>query len=201
MGLHIRDDRQMKALTALSEAQLHSLLPVFRDMYQATQQKSYEARVASGTRRRKPGGGAKGKLPTLAEKLLFVLYYYQTYPTFDVLGTQFEMGRSKANENLHKLSPILYDTLVELALMPYRELGTPEALKAALQGGEQVIIDATERAYRRSQEDAKQREHYSGKKKAYAQEHRHVPPREVAHLAGADGPWAPSRLQQGKTST
>ena len=28
----------------------------------------------------------------------------------------------------------------------------------------QVIIDATERAYRRSKEDAKQREHYSGKK-------------------------------------
>src|SRR6266849_4164451 len=35
--------------------------------------------------------------------------------------------------------------------MPYRELGTPEALKAALQGIDHVIIDATERAYRRSQ--------------------------------------------------
>ena len=135
MGLQIRDDRQMKALTGLSQAQFDSLLPVFRDMYQATQQKTYEAGVASGTRRRKPGGGSKGKLPTLAEKLLFVLYYYKTYPTFDVLGTQFEMGRSKANENLHKLSPILYDTLVDLELMPYRELGTPDALKAALQRG------------------------------------------------------------------
>jgi len=96
------------------------------------------------------------------------------------------MGRSKANENLHKLSPILYDTLVDLELMPYRELGTPEALKAALQGGDQVIIDATERAYRRSQEDTKQREHSSGKKKAYAQEHRHVSPREGDHLSGTD---------------
>ena len=48
--------------------------------------------------------------------------------------------------------------------MPYRELGTPEDLKAALQGVDRLIIDATERAYRRSQEDAKQREHYSGKK-------------------------------------
>jgi hypothetical protein len=28
-----------------------------------------------------------------------------------------------------------------------------------------VIIDATKRAYRRSQEDTKQREHYSGKKR------------------------------------
>jgi Helix-turn-helix of DDE superfamily endonuclease len=48
---------------------------------------------------RKPGGGCKGKLPTMAEKLLFVLYYYKTYPTFDVLGTQFDMVRSKANRH------------------------------------------------------------------------------------------------------
>src|SRR5262249_24083387 len=136
--------------------------------------------------RRTPGGGSKGKRPTMAEKLLVVLYYYKTSPTFDVLGTQFEMGRSKANENLHKLSPILYDTLVELELMPYRELGTPEALKAAWQGGDQVLIDATARAYRRSQEDAKQQEHSSGKKTAYAQEHGYIPPREVDHLSRAD---------------
>jgi len=186
MGMHIRDDRQMKALTGLSQAQFDALLPVFRDRYQVTQQKTYAAGVEAGTRRRKLGGGAKGKLPSMAEKLLFVLYYYKTYPTFDVLGTQFEMGRSKANENLHKLSPILYDTLVDLALMPYRELGTPAALQAALKGGHQVLIDATERAYRRSKEDANQREHYSGKKTAYAQEHCHIAPGEVDHLSGAD---------------
>src|SRR5438093_5850804 len=63
-----------------------------------------------------------------------------------------------------KLSPILYDTLVALDLMPYRELTTPEALKAALQGEERLLIDATERAYHRSHDDATQREHYSGKK-------------------------------------
>jgi len=163
MGMLIRDDRQMKALTGLSQVQCNSLLPAFSDIYQAAQQKTYEDGVKSGTRRRKPGGGSKGKLPTMAEKLQFVLYYYKTYPTFDVLGMQFAMARSKAHENLHKLSPILYDTLVHLDLMPYRELTTPEELKAALQGGDRLLIDATERAYR-SQNEAKQREHYSGKK-------------------------------------
>jgi len=74
------------------------------------------------------------------------------------------MGRSKAHEHLHTLSPILYDTLVHLDRMPYRALTTPEELKAALQGGDRLLIDATERAYHRSQEDAKQHEHYSGKK-------------------------------------
>jgi hypothetical protein len=81
-------------------------------------------------------------------------------------GAQFDMVRSKANENLHKLSPLLYDTLVALDLMPYREMETPEALREAVSGMDQLIIDATERACRRSPDDAIQREHYSGKKKS-----------------------------------
>lgn len=166
MGIQVRDERHMKALTGLSQAQFDALLPAFSDLYGATQRRHYEAGVASGTRRRKPGGGTKGKLPTMPEKLLFVLYYYKTYPTFDVLGTQFAMARSKANETLHKLSPILYDTLVSLEMMPYRECSTPDDFKAALHGIDHLIIDATERAYRRSHDEAKQREHYSGKKKS-----------------------------------
>ena len=164
MGMLIRDERQMKALTGLSQAQFYFLLPVFSDIYHAVQQQTYADGVTLGTRRRKPGGGCPGKLPTMTDKLLFVLYYYKTYPTFDVLGTQFHMVRSKANENLHKLSPILYKTLVHLELMPYRELSTPEVLKAALKVVDKLIIDATERAYRRSQDAATQREYYSGKK-------------------------------------
>src|SRR2546428_10796426 len=164
MGLQMRDDRQMKALTGLSQAQFDHLLPVFSDIYRTTQQQMYEEGVESGTRRRHPGGGSKGKLSTMADKLQFVLYYYKTYPSFDVVGQQFEMARSKANEHLHKLSPILYDTLVHLELMPYREFATPEVLKAALQGVDRLLIDATERAYHRSTDGTKQREHYSGKK-------------------------------------
>jgi hypothetical protein len=41
------------------------------------------------------------------------------------------MARSRAHEHRHKLSPILYDTLVQLDLMPYRELATPAEWKAA----------------------------------------------------------------------
>ena len=58
MGLQIRDERQMKVLTGLSQAQFDDLLPVFSNIYGATQQKHYEEGVASGTRRRKPGGGS-----------------------------------------------------------------------------------------------------------------------------------------------
>jgi hypothetical protein len=85
------------------------------------------------------------------------------------------MARSKANENLHKLSPILYDTLVCLGRMPYRALATPEDWKAALHGMDHLLIDATARASHRATDDAKQRAHDSGKKTAYAEEYGHVP--------------------------
>ena len=68
MGLQIRDERQMKALTGLSQAQFNSLLPVFSDIYRATQQQTYEEGLQSGTRRRRPGGGSKGKRPPMVEQ-------------------------------------------------------------------------------------------------------------------------------------
>jgi Helix-turn-helix of DDE superfamily endonuclease len=199
MGLQIRDERQMKALTGLSQAPFDFLLPVFSDIYRTTQQQTYEEGMHSGTRRRRPGGGSKGKLPPMAEKLQFVLYYYKTYPTFDGLAMQFGMARSKANENLHTLSPILYDTRVHLELMPYRELATPEDLQAALHGVDRLLIEATERAYHRSADDAKQREHYSGKKTAYAEEYGPVASSQVYRLSGAYVERSPSRLPHVET--
>ena len=43
-----------------------------------------------------------------------------------------------------------------------------------LKGVDRLIIDATERAYHRSQDAAKQREPYSGKKTAYVEKYGHV---------------------------
>jgi hypothetical protein len=164
MGLVIRNERQLKSLIGLSQDQFDYLLSGFSDVYLEKQLQIYEKGIDSGTRIRKPGGGSKGRLPTMSDKLLFILYYYKTYPTFDVLGSQFDMARSKAHVNVHKLSPILYDTLVNLELMPYRRFETPEDLKSALNGLDKMIIDATERAYRRSENYEEQKEHYSGKK-------------------------------------
>ena len=96
------------------------------------------------------------------------------------------MARSKAHANLQKLSPILSDTLVHLDLMPYREFTTPEELKAALQGVDRLLIDATERADQRSTDDTKQRAPYRGKKTASAAEHGHGAPGQVYRLSGAD---------------
>ena len=68
MGLQSRDERQMKALTGLSQAPCNSLVPAFSDISQAAPQQTSEDGIPSGPRRRHPGGGSKGKLLTLAEK-------------------------------------------------------------------------------------------------------------------------------------
>ena len=100
MGRQIRDERHRKAFTGLSHAEFDHLLPIFSEVYTAQQHQQYAEGVVTGTRSRQPGGGAKGTLPTLTDKLLFVLYYSKTYPTFDVFGTQGDMVRSQAHENL-----------------------------------------------------------------------------------------------------
>ena len=100
MGLPIRDERQLKACTGLSHAEFAQVLPVFSAVYAETQQQTSAEGVMAGTRTRQLGGGAKGTRPTLAEKLLCVLSYSQTSPTFDVCGTQGDMVRSNAHENL-----------------------------------------------------------------------------------------------------
>lgn len=168
MVIKVRDDRQMKALTGLSFDEFEQLLPAFTEVYEAYRQRMYEEAVQSGSRQRNPGGGRKSKLPTSADKLLFVLNYYKEYPTFDALGAKFDLARSKANEHVHELSPLLHETLVQLGMMPHREFQTVEDLKQALDGIERIIIDATaprgSPAYRRPQDAEEQQEYYSGKK-------------------------------------
>jgi hypothetical protein len=83
----------MKALTGLSQAQCDHLLSVFSEIYRATQQHTYEEGVAAGTRRRHPGGGSKGKLPTMAEKLEFVLYYYFPFAQSTLSLLHFKLPR------------------------------------------------------------------------------------------------------------
>lgn len=168
MGLKVRDERHMRSLTGLSNYQFNILLEQFSKTYTELQWKAYQDGLEAGHRKRKPGGGRKGALPTMRDKLLFLLYYFKVYPTFDVLGTQFDMGRSKANENLYKLVPALYQTLVDLEVMPKRAFETPQELMETLAEIETILIDVTERAYRRPMDNDVQKEHYSGKKTTHA---------------------------------
>jgi len=161
----IRDERQLRALTGLPRAKFAELEAAFAAALTEEQTKQYAAQVAAGQRQRKPGGGQKGKLPTIRQKLLFVLYYLKVYPTFDVLGAQFGLARSKAWENLHQLYPLLVQALKQLGVFPHRRFANVEEFRAACQDLETLLIDVTERPHQRPSDAAEQTALYSGKKR------------------------------------
>lgn len=190
MSIQIRDDRHMRSLTGVSQYQFEILLATFSMVYSDLQWQAYHEGLQAATRSRRPGGGRKGALPTMKDKLLFLLYYLKVYPTFDVLSTQFNMARSKANENLYKLAPVLYQTLVHLQVMPQRAFASASDLLHALDGIDTILIDVTERPHRRPQDDQAQRAHYSGKKKTHAQEHGDIDVEPNDSFLGADVCWS-----------
>jgi hypothetical protein len=136
----------MQACTGLAPAQLDTWLPVFSHISGARQQQPSEAGGASGTRRRKPGGGPTGTWPPMPEQLLVVLSYDQPSATCAVLGTQCARARAKAHANLPTLSPLLSETRVAFARRPSREVRTPHDGKAAWPGLAPRSLDAPARA-------------------------------------------------------
>ena len=163
----IRDSRQLRAITGVSDDQFETLKKAFEEVYEEIKQEEYEKAVERGERKRKRGGGRKGNLPTIEDKLLFVLFYLKVYPTFDVLALNFGMSRSKACENLHNLLPILAKTLLNLGFLPERKFDTVDEMKKAFKDIDKIIIDVTERLHQRPKDNEKQSEMYSGKKKTH----------------------------------
>lgn len=159
------NERLFKALTGVSFDEFRKLLGAFENSYHELRDEAYQRNRA--TRQRKPGGGQKGKLRTMADKLYFVLYYWKNYATFDVLGDHFGFDRSSANRNVHKLWPALERALDTLGMLPARRFESFEELRAAWADIEAILIDATERGVERPQDDEAQRKKYSGKKKRH----------------------------------
>jgi len=164
-NMNIRDDRQFKALTGISFDEFQQLLPVFTESYHELIQKRYESQ--QDLRQRKPGGGQKGKLPSMELKLFFILYYWKVYPTFDVLGFQFGLDRSKACTNVHSLWPVLERNLDKLGVLPARKFCCVEELRVAFGDVYDIFIDATERPHCRPKDQDEQQKKYSGKKKRH----------------------------------
>lgn len=138
-------------------------------------------------RRRKPGGGQKGKLPTPQAKLLFLLSYLKNYPTQTYQGLQFGLSQSKTNEQLQRLLPRLQQALTTLACHPERDAQVLAArLQTSLAAGRAVVPDATERPRERPQDKELQRQFYSGKRKTHTDKNLLVgelPTRQVRYLS------------------
>lgn len=151
---------RLLALTSLTREEFEALLPAFAQAWQA----DCEQRAAPTERQRKPGGGRKGKLDALADKLLFILVYVKTYPLQEVMGAMFELSQGQANYWIHRLTPVLQTALAAQGWLPERR---PEHLPEELAHAElfEFALDGSERRRQRPKDPAQQKAFYSGKKK------------------------------------
>ena len=118
-------------------------------------------------RHRRLGGGAKGLLMRMADKLVFILVYPKTHPLQTMHGLQFGLSQPQANYWIHHLLPVLQRALTELGVAPEREASRVAQAPLALEGESEFAMDGSERRRQRPQDAVAQKEHYSGKKKAH----------------------------------
>jgi hypothetical protein len=153
--------KDLLALTGLAWREFEELLPVF-------EQALPKPRKRRTRRQRAPGGGRKPALPTVADKLLFILVYTKTYPLQTVQAHLFGMSQPSANRYLRQLLPVLAHALDRLGVMPERDGQAVAPHEDRHAEARDLIIDGVERRRQRPKQPETQALHYSGKKKAHS---------------------------------
>ncbi len=157
--------REFLAATGLTPEEFARLLPAFAAAYAVLYppDKTWEGKV----RQRQGGGGAKGGLPQMEDKLLFLLVYQKTNPLQIMHGLQFALSQPQTHYWIHHLLPVLQRALAALDLAPERAASRVATNPLTREGAPTLAIDGTERRRQRPQDPSAQQAHYSGKKKAH----------------------------------
>jgi len=108
----------LRALTGLTEAEFQAVLPHFERAFVT----SMHDRTVDGQPRtsRRYSTYDTCPLPTLADKLLFMLTYVKQHPMQEVQGQLCGMSQSHANKWIHLRHPVLNQALADQELLPAR---------------------------------------------------------------------------------
>ena len=157
--------REFLAATGLTHDEFARLLPAFAAAYAVRypSDKTWQGKV----RQRQSGGGAKGVLPHMEDKLFFILVYQKTNPLQTMHGWQFELSQPQSHYWIHRLLPVLQRAFAALGVAPERDASQVATNPLALEGAPDGVIDGTERRRQRPTNAVQQKEQYSGKKKAH----------------------------------
>lgn len=156
--------RVLRSLTGLSVKGFEKLGISFERAYDESLDETDRRRPAP--RQRGRGGGRRASIARLADKLLFILFYFKMYPTQEVQGFLFGLSQPQANAWIQRLTPLLNQALGYEAQLPARQAADLEQVLAACPGLE-FIIDGSERPIQRPKDAERQRQYYSGKKKRH----------------------------------
>jgi len=155
---------ELRALTGHDQKEIEEeLLPHFEQAFYRHEAKS---KISGRHRQRRVGGGRKPILQTMMDKLFFILVYSKSYPIQSVMAVQFGLCQSQVNEWIHRLMPVLAETLEKGGHLPERDASQLETVVAQSPDME-VIIDGSERRRGRPVDPEQQRAYYSGRKKCH----------------------------------
>jgi hypothetical protein len=147
------------ALTGYTREEFDALLPHFSDhFYKRMQTHRLDGKPRG---KRKYTDYRNSPLPTIADKLFFILSYLKTNNLQTVQGALFSLSQPKANQWIHTLQPVLNQTLASLGELPARQM-------EAVQFDEEDTLyfhDGSERPIQRPADADEQKQVYSGKKK------------------------------------
>lgn len=157
-----RKPKQFHALTGYTMEEFDALLLAFATCFQAYVQRH----TLEGKRRQKRQYASykNSPLPTMEDKLVFILMYLRKATTQDIFGEVFGMPQPVANKWIHILHPCLNQALIELGATPARAM--PD-LQVEDDEAKVYFQDGTERPIQRPKDQEVQKTYYSGKKKRH----------------------------------
>jgi hypothetical protein len=152
----IRDERQWKSSTGMSESQFYQLAEQFGQTYEF-----FEGVNLEDTSQRLD---TTLLLPTYRDCLFFVLFQLKNGLNYDNLGLLIGSDGSNARRNFEKYLLVLERTLERKKVMPRRNFKNLEEFKHYLGEEQEIILDASEQATQRPKKYEEQKDFYSGKK-------------------------------------
>ena len=154
-----KDTRLSRAITGLSASEIDVLNVSFKKAL------NREKKNKIKKRKRAEGGGRKGYLRSEKEKLIYILMYIKIYPTYDVLSALIGLNRSECCRWVHRLLPLLEESLGYQVVLPKRQITSLADFEKQCPGIKDIFMDGMERPIQRHGNSKSQSKHYSGKKK------------------------------------
>lgn len=157
------------ALTSVSITLFDEILPFFTDAHDEYF-RWHDVKGKKVSRRRSHVIQSNSPLPTVADRLFFILVYLKNNPTQEYHGICFDMSQQQCGQWVHTLTEVLGMALDDAGMLPATTMDRFRKLLDERGGAEVVhrlIHDGTEREIPRPSDPDLQKEYYSGKKKKH----------------------------------
>lgn len=153
----IRNDRQWKAGTGLSEQQFLKLAKIYGETYEQIFGVTIIERQGNST--------SESTFKTYEDMLFFLLFSIKSGLTYDLLGLTFGLNGANAYQNQALGLRVLRAALERGGHMPKRLYESVEEFKEHWAEESEILMDVTEQRRQRPGNQQDQKDNYSGKKK------------------------------------